>query len=206
MRLFIFDLDNTILTNNCSFKYFSFLYQKSLLSNFSLIRALKYLVKFSYFNLSPTDLHNEIFDNFLKGKYFNDIFDHVDLFLDSYLSSSLNLKVLTFLEKAKEERVLILSNSPEYLTLPIAHRLGIKDLKGSTYDVDEQLRLVKIRNIMDGKAKAKYAKIAAQKDEIIVFTDSIWDRPLLEIANRCYVVNPDKKLFALAKVKGWIFL
>ena len=209
MRLYIFDLDNTLLTKNCSFKYYSYLYKKKSFTNISLLRVLKYLVQYSYFNLSPTDLHKKVFKRFIKGKTFDEIFGNVDEFLDNHLDEMVNKKVFSYIERAKKENdfVIVLSNSPEYLAVPLTKRLNIGNCRGSTYEIDDKKRFIKIANIMDGKTKAKYtAKKGENAEEIVVFTDSIWDRPLLEIANKCYVVNPDKKLYALAKMRKWFFL
>lgn len=209
MQVYIFDLDNTLIRGNCSFKYYSFLNKKKVFASKDLLRALKYLVKYLYFNLSPADLHTYVFSNFLKGRLFSEIFSHVDSFLEEYLEEMINPDILFFVEKAKQQnaRVIILSNSPQYLAGPIAKRLNIKECIGSTYNFDEEMRFISISNIMDGKAKAKYtANLTGEVDKKIVFTDSIWDRPLLEIADERYIVNPDNKLSALAKAKGWNFL
>lgn len=209
MQVYIFDLDNTLINGNCSFKYYSFLNKKKVFSSKDLLRALKYLVKYLYFNLSPAELHQYVFSSFLKGRLFHEIFNHVDLFLDKYLEQMINPNVLFFVEKAmkQNDRVILLSNSPQYLAEPIAKKLHINECLGSTYNFNEEKRFISISNIMDGKAKAKYtANLTGQVDRKIVFTDSIWDRPLLEIADECYVVNPDNKLSALAKAKGWNFI
>lgn len=187
--------------------------KKKIFSNISILRAFRYFIKFSIFSLSPSELHREVFERFLKGRKENEIFEKVDEFLDLFLKDFLNEKVVKFLKKAKKENnyILMLSNSPQNLALSIAKRLGIENACASVYTKDENGRFSSISQIMDGKTKARFALETAKKEkisknEIEVFTDSIWDRPLLEIANKCFVVNPDKKLFALAKAKGWNFI
>jgi HAD superfamily hydrolase (TIGR01490 family) len=209
VHAYIFDLDNTLISGNCSFKYYSFLHKKKVFSYKDLLNALKYLVKYLYFDLSPTELHQKVFSSFLKGRLFNEIFSYVDEFLDEYLNELINPTVLSFVNRAKKQndRIILLSNSPQYLAEPIARRLHISECYGSSYNVDENNRFASISNIMDGKAKAKYTtNLGGDIDKRIVFTDSIWDRPLLEVADMCYVVNPDNKLSTLAKAKGWYFL
>ena len=171
--------------------------------------ALKLLVKYLYFNLSPTDLHKQVFSSFLMGRSCDEIFCYADEFICLFFDDLINHKVLHFLQQAKKknERIIVLSNSPQYLIDPIAHKLSIKECFGSTYNVDKDNRFQSISNIMDGKAKAKYTSNLSQEiDRKIVFSDSIWDRPFLEEGDVCYVVNPDSKLSVLAKTKGWNFL
>jgi HAD superfamily hydrolase (TIGR01490 family) len=209
VNAYIFDLDNTLIKGNCSFKYYSFLNKKKIFSYKDLFNVLKYAVKYLYFNLSPTELHQYVFSGFLKGRQFNEIFSYVDEFLDRFLDESINPNVLEFVEQAESQndRVIVLSNSPQYLVEPIARKLNIKECFGTTYNLDANNRFVSISNIMDGKAKAKYtSNLSEGIDKKIAFTDSIWDRPLLEVADECYVVNPDNKLSTLAKAKGWEFI
>lgn len=192
---------------NSSFKYYSYLYKKKRISYKDLFHSLKYLVKYSWFNLSPTDLHENVFNRFLKGRSVDFVFDFVDEFLDKNLNSFLNQKTFSFLKKAlleKDSLIFILSNSPSYLVKPIAERLGVKNALGSDYEIDSNGEFLKVKTVMDGFAKAEFVKNHVRnKEHKVVFTDSIWDKPLLDIANECYAVNPDKKLFSLAKQKGW---
>ncbi len=213
LNLCVFDLDNTLLKVNCSFKYYLYLQKKKIFSNLAILRALRYFVKFSFFSLPPSQLHLEVFERFLKGRKESEIFGKVEEFLDLYLKDFINKKISLFLKKAKKEEkyVLLLSNSPENLAVPIAKRLGIENVKATIYSKDNEGRFKSILTVMDGKNKAKHVLDLASREkflinEIEVFTDSFWDRPLLEIASKNFVVNPDKKLYALAKAKGWKIL
>lgn len=209
MNLYIFDLDNTLLKVNCSFKYYSFLNTKKVFSYVEFFVAIKYLIEYLYFNLSPTELHQKVFQKFLKDKSFDQIFSYIEDFLDQYLKELINPKVQLILKKAQKlnERVVLLSNSPLVLAKAVGKRLNIDEVYGTTYTIDEAGKFISISKIMDGKEKAKnVACLSEGLDRKIVFTDSIWDRPLLEIADICYVVNPDIKLEVLAKANGWNFL
>jgi HAD superfamily phosphoserine phosphatase-like hydrolase len=201
VALFVFDLDNTLLKVNSSFKYYSFLQKENIFSKVDLLRALRYLVFYLYFDLSPKKLHEKV------------LFGKVDIFLEKFLKDFLNERVLFFLEKAKKEKqnILLLSNSPDLLVAKIAKKLNIVNYRATTYEVDDRGRFVKILKIMDGMEKARFVlkfakKLKISKNKIFAFTDSIWDRPLLEIAEKAYAVNPDKKLLTLAKAKGWEIL
>jgi HAD superfamily hydrolase (TIGR01490 family) len=213
VALFVFDLDNTLLKVNSSFKYYSFLQKENVFSKVDLLRALRYLVFYLYFDLSPKKLHEKVFLKFLKDRFVDQIFGKVDIFLEKFLKDFLNERVYFFLEKARKEKqnILLLSNSPDLLVAKIAEKLNIINYRATTYEIDDRGRFVKILKIMDGMEKARFVlkfvkKLKISKGEIFAFTDSIWDRPLLEIAKKAYAVNPDKKLLTLAKAKGWEIL
>jgi phosphoserine phosphatase len=149
----------------------------------------------------------------LKGRFADQIFGKVDIFLEKFLKNFLNEEVLFFLEKARREGhdILLLSNSPDLLVAKIAEKLNIVNYSATTYEIDRSGRFLRILKVMDGMEKARdtlkfIKKLKISKMEVFAFTDSIWDRPLLEISGKIFAVNPDKKLLTLAKAKGWRIL
>lgn len=187
--------------------------KKGFFSFLSLFEAFTYFIRYSFFSLPPNHLHYLVFDRFLKGKNLFEVFGYVEDFLDRYLLSALNLKVLKEIDKAKKNNsyVVILSNSPSYLVEKIVKRLNVSAFKATSYGLDFKNRLSSIHNLMDGEAKARYAVDLARsldmpKKKISVYTDSIWDLPLLNIAGKKVVVSPDKGLFKIAKQKAWKIL
>ena len=187
--------------------------RKGLFSCFSVFKAFSYFIRYSFFSLPPNSLHYLVFDRFLKGKNLFEVFGYVEDFLDRYLLSALNLKVLKEIDKAKKNNsyVVILSNAPSYLVEQIRKRLNVSSFKATSYGLDLNNRLSSIHNLMDGEAKARYALDLARsldvpEKKISVYTDSIWDLPLLKIAGKKVVVSPDRGLFKIAKRKAWKIL
>ena len=207
--LHIFDLDKTLIQVNCSFKYYCYLRKKKIYSFKSFLIAFLYFIKYKFFHYSPKALHKSIFNIFLKNRSEKNLFsDHAKDFFDKYFFSIINQKTLYFLKKAQEkkEKVLLLSNSPKYLIKEIAKRLDIKEYFGSSYFIDKKGLFKTIERIMDGDEKKRFVlnHIKDRKDiKVVAYSDSIWDRALLEIADKCYIVKPDRKLKKLAKIKGW---
>ena len=117
-----------------------------------------------------------------------------------------------FLQKAiiNKDLVLLLSNSPVYLVSFIAKKFKIDYFEGSRYKKDKNGKFCSVVSVMDGEEKAKYTlnfrKKHADVEKLIAYSDSIWDKPLLELADKCYIIDPDRKLRALAKIKKWNIL
>jgi len=210
VKLFIFDVDKTLLSVNSSFKYYFFLIRKKVFSKTSFLRVCIFFFRYKFLNLSPEELHSKIFKNFFKGRNRKEIFKYVDIFADILIFKFLNKKIFSILEKAKKNKneILLLSNSPCFLIGAIANKLNIKNYKATFYTEDEFGKFIKISKMMGGDEKAKYAENFARnlkisKEDILVFTDSIWDIALLKIAKKGYVVNPNRKMISLAKKNSW---
>ena len=85
-----------------------------------------------------------------------------------------------------------------------AKKLNIDDYQATLYYFDKNNRFNSIKSFLDGEKKAEYIKelskkLRVQKDNIYVYSDSVWDLPLFAIAGNKIKVNPDKKL----KKKNW---
>ncbi len=198
---------------NSSFSYYYFLVKKGCFSWRSLFQALNYFVRFAFLNLSPNNLHFLVFEKFLKGRHFLDVFGHVEDFLDQYFLHFLNPTILKEIDKAKKQQsfVFVLSNSPNYLVQQIVKRLNISGFKATSYGLDINNCLNSIHQLMDGKAKARYALDLARsldisEKNISVYTDSIWDLPLLQIAGKKIAVSPDRGLCKIAHQRAWKIL
>lgn len=210
LNLSVFDVDKTIFTVNSSFKYYFFLVKKKVFPKRSFFKLLKI---FFNFNFSPENLHKKVFFSFLKGKKEKDIFKYVDSFLEDILFYFLNEKVFSFLKLSKKrgDKILLISNSPELLIEKIAKKLFIENYAATSYKNDKLGRLNDINYMMTGENKAEYVlKLAnnlnISKDNIFLFTDSMWDYPLLKISGNIYVVNPNKRLKKIAEKNRWNIL
>lgn len=212
MKLYVFDLDKTLVKVNSSFYYYLFLKKRGYFSFKTLIRALRYVVSYNYFKLPPKKLHEKVFSSFLKGRALGDVVVDIEIFVDDLLKRYINERVFFYLEDAKIKnfKTLLLSNSPDFLVEVVAKKLGIDQHGATLYDM-ENGRFFAIKEIMDGPTKLRYVldfvkREDIKREDIMFFSDSIWDRALLEYVGAAFVVDPDKKLLSLAKAKGWELL
>ncbi len=209
MNLAIFDLDRTLLTVNSSFRYYLHLFRMGIFSPLSLGFVFFWGLLFRFFHLPPQKLHHAIFQKLLKNLPFSSLSDPASFF-SLQLESFLYEPLVHLFRQAKEKRVytLLLSSSPTFLLEPLAKRFGFDEWKGSEYGLDKEGRLEHISFLMSGDEKRDLAlqlskRLCIEKGKIIVYTDSCWDLPLLEMAGVPVAVRPDRRLKAICKKRGW---
>jgi len=217
-HLSVFDLDNTIVSGNCSLEFCRYLVGKKVLPYSSLFYSCFYYIKHVLFDTSLIDLHNKVFKYHLRGKSLKLIETNVGPFLEEYLRSKLYLPVLAQLRLAQHlgHYTLILSNSPSFLVEKVAKFLGVNEWRATEYAVDKQLNLCHISSILQGEDKAQCVKEVAgkldlRKEKITAFSDSFLDLPLLLSAGNPVAVlgascNPDRKLRKFSTDMQWSVL
>ncbi len=67
-QLTVFDLDRTIVADNCSLDFCRYLVAKNIFPPSSLIYSFFYYVKHLFFGMSLSDLHLKVFEHLLCGK------------------------------------------------------------------------------------------------------------------------------------------
>lgn len=212
-RLAVFDLDRTIVTDNCSFSFCRYLVSQKVLPASSLFHSLFYYIRHIFFGLDLPSLHFNVFHALLKGESMEMIEKNVDPFLRNYLFSKIYPPVLLHLRRAQHLgcRTLMLSNSPSFLVSKVANMLGIEESYSTEYGVDDDHRLSHVVSIMQGEQKAAHVeRIASQlfieKGEISAYTDSFLDLPLLLSVGQPFAVNPDRLLRKFSRDHQWTIL
>ncbi len=97
---------------------------------------------------------------------------------------------------------MILSNSPHFLVVPIAKRIGIEKVYASLYKSDALGRLSGIGPMMDGTKKAAVLN-GLPSSKKIAFSDSHLDLSFLQAADIAVAVNPKSSLKKIANRHGW---
>jgi len=209
----VFDLDRTLISSNCSINFCRYLIAKKVLPPLTLLHSALYYFRHVFFNMSPSELHNQIFMRFLKGRTLESLEREVDAFIERYLEKALYAPALCQLKLAQHlgRFTMILSNSPSFLVKKIAKALDVSDWKATEYAVDKQQRLCHIAFIMQGEEKAAYVLKIAEKlgispSEITAYSDSIWDLPLLLASGTAIAVSPDRKLRTYSLKARWMIL
>ncbi|OGP97391.1 MAG: hypothetical protein A2Z51_10195 [Deltaproteobacteria bacterium RBG_19FT_COMBO_52_11] len=107
------------------------------------------------------------------------------------------------------ETVAIISNATTYAVEPLAEYLGIPHILATRLEVSGGFFTGKyVEPLCYRQGKVFWAEKLMQELETeftgsTFYTDSITDLPLLEYVQNPRVVNPDPKLRALAKKRGW---
>lgn len=212
-HLAVFDLDKTIVVDNCSFDFCRYLVAKKIFPYSFLLYSLFCYIKHLLLGSSLADLHNKIFAHLLRGKPLSKLEEHVDPFLQDYLRSKFYPPALAQLKLAQHLGfyTLILSNSPSFLVKKIAQFLGVNEWRATEYAVDTESNLCHITSIMQGEEKALCVreiarKLSIAKEQITAYSDSILDLPLLLSAGTPVAVNPDRKLRRFSLQQEWTIL
>lgn len=182
MKYNLYDFDKTIYDGDSSKDFILFCFKKNkyLFKNifkFSL-NFIKYLIK----KITITEFKESVF-SFLK-----DIKDIDQLVSEFWVIHEKNIK--KFYLEQKTDKDIIISASPEFLLKPIAKKLKVNDLIAS--DVDKYTGKFKRPNSRGNeKVKLLYQKYPKAIVEVM-YSDSMHDKPLLDIAKKSYVVIGNK--------------
>jgi len=107
------------------------------------------------------------------------------------------------------ETVAIISNSTTYNVSPLAEHLGVPHVLATRLEVSEGVftgHYVEPLCFRHGKnfwAERLADELGADLGQSTFYTDSLTDLPLLERVKYPRVVNPDLRLRALARKRGW---
>ncbi len=211
--LYVFDLDKTLLTKNASFLFYNYLLEKGVFPLSLKRKAAFYHIMRKCRLFSMEQFHEKVFQVFLQGTPFTSIDQHAEDFVEKVFEEVVCPKIGAFLNKAQkeEQKILLLSTSPDFLVGRFAKRFGISTWSSSSYLVDKENRFSKIATTMTGALKAKTALSyrdtwGISKEAIYAFSDSSEDEPLLRLASTAYVIRPNRRLKNMQKKRGWILL
>lgn len=182
MKYYLYDFDGTIYDGDSSVDFFKFCLKKDKTIYKMLPKlAIKFLAYKSK-NITDTELKEYVF-SFLKN--FKNIDKVVKEFWETHES-----KIKNFYLEKKHDQDIIISASPEFLLKTICEKLKVKDLIAS--DVDKTTgKFKKPNNRGEAKVKEFYKKYP--KAEILeMYSDSLHDKPLLDLAKKSYFVKKNK--------------
>jgi len=203
-------LDRTLCRVNTSFRFGCFLLPRGYLS-----WKLPYLMSAYAFHKagirSTASLHQLACSHFFYKKSISSVKIDAETFLNLHLENMLNQKVVSWFQQAKMNGhyTILLSSSPHFLVKKIASRLGFHQSAGTQYRMMNEVYIDGIAVLMEGEKKASYLlklmrDMSINKEQVIVYSDSYLDLPLLEVAGHPIPVNPDRKLRHYAAKKNWM--
>jgi HAD superfamily hydrolase (TIGR01490 family) len=111
--------------------------------------------------------------------------------------------------RAAGRTVVLVSAAPEEIVEPIGRRLGVDHVIASQAIIDADGRYTgRLARYAYGPAKAALiGDLAAERgidlEASWAYTDSFTDLPMLEVVGHPVVVNPDRPLRRVARMRGW---
>lgn len=212
-KLFVFDLDHTLIQANCSYHFGLYLFKKKLLP---LNRLLRLLSLYGFHKLGLIGmryLHQATFNHFFHGLSANLIDQQAEQFIQKQIKNLIYKPAFEHLLEAQKKGyyTAIFSASPDFLVGKIANYFQVSSWKSTLYQRDNLNHFSKITYVMEGEQKAESLTALMQelnldKSEITAYSDSYLDLPLLTAVGHPIAVRPDKKLKAICLQKQWSIL
>lgn len=211
MALAIFDLDNTLISNDSDYLWGEF------------------LIKNGYIDANEFAKQNDqFFEDYKNGTLDIVAYQRFALkplgeqtaetlatwhkeFMQTFIEPIVLPKALALVEehKAKGDRVMIITATNTFVTRPIGLRYGIDELLGTEGEMIDGRYTGEIKGVptfQTGKV-TRLNEWLKQENETLegsfFYSDSFNDLPLLKIVDNPVVVDGDEKLQAIAKENGW---
>ena len=179
----IYDFDNTIFKGDSSHKFirYSFLRHPFLLI-WSSLKSFKEVIKCLFKKSNLGLIKSELF-SFVK--YIKNFDEYVNMFI---LKQKKNIKGF-YLEK-KQTNDVIISASFEFIIKPFCESLGIKNVIATKYDIKKG-HIIGLN--CKGKEKVKrFKKLYSGCTVDKAYSDSLNDLPMLNLANKAYLVKNNR--------------
>jgi len=210
LSLSAFDLDHTLLSTNCSYRFGCYLCKKRILSFSSLAFIIGCHIRHTAGYLPIDKLHESAFNRLFLGRSSSLVSQWADDFLNENFDGMLYQPTIDRLKLAQEagHLTIILSSAPDFLVKPIAKRLNVDLWNATCYRVDKDQKFCQIDKLLLGDGKAVIMdelmqKYQISKQQTYAYSDSYLDLLFLEAAGIACGVNPDRKLSRICRENNW---
>jgi phosphoserine phosphatase/putative flippase GtrA len=177
----VYDFDKTIYAGDSSidFTLFCYRYYPNLLK--CILYQLKGVFLYTMRKIEKTEMKEMLFS------YLREI-DELSPIVEAFWKKN-NKKIKTWYLEQKRSDDLIISASPEFLLMPICEQINVQCLASV---VDEKSgRFLKLNCYGEEKVRRLREKYPLEKIQQ-VYSDSGSDKPLVEIADKAYMVKGEK--------------
>jgi HAD superfamily hydrolase (TIGR01490 family) len=141
-------------------------------------------------------------------------------YMEEVIAPAILPQALNLLQRHREagEELLIITATNEFVTAPIAERLGVQHLiaVGLAHDADGPNGWITgeiqgVPSFREGKVTRfndwlGVRGLARDRVEVTFYSDSINDLPLMDNADHPVATNPDERLRHVAQTRGWPIL
>ncbi|WP_421869090.1 HAD family hydrolase [Motiliproteus sp.] len=215
MPLAIFDLDETLVSGDCSSRFCEYLQRTGLVEGNDFIQRERELMDdYHHQRLSMAD-YIEFLLAPLAGLSVTQVDALMPAFVERWIRPRIYPQALSTLMEHRRagDRILIISASAEFIVRAVAQDLGVDDVLAIDLEQTDQQRYDgRIRGIpsyREGKVQRLQQWISQQGESLAgatFYSDSINDRPLMELVDHPVATNPDPLLAELACQRGWAVL
>ena len=211
MTLALFDLDNTLLSDDSDYRWGQFLVERQLID--SKEHTQKNQAFYQQYADGTLNIHEfcAFSFEFLATKSMAELAVLHEDFMESQIKQSMSTKskALIAQHKAMGHTLMVITATNSFVTRPIVSAFGIENLIAT----EPKIANNRYTREIDGVPSFKEGKVTRLKawleennetlDDSYFYSDSHNDLPLLELVTTAIAVDPDPKLAAIAKAKGW---
>lgn len=215
-NLALFDLDMTLLNVDSDHSWGEFLCQNDLVDKVYYKQMNdKFYQDYIAGVLDATE-YNEFVAKFLKTKSLSELAIYQQNYLETWIKPNMRPLGLKQINSHKQngDTVVIISATNDFVVLPIAKLFGVDNqhtiaTRLEVTDGGYTGKVLGQPNFKEGKIFhlqrfiEQKQKAGVVFDQLIAYSDSKNDLPLLEFADIAICVNPDEMLKAHATDKGW---
>lgn len=206
-----FDMDNTILKGQSQSLFIKFLFKKKVIKFNSWI---KILILWTFYKVKILEAHRVAVETFryFKGRNVEDFEQIFKDFFELYLRRKLFSYFIKLIENHKERgiNIAIISNSLEPIVKLVSGYLQIKFYIATNLVAKNGVYTGNFLSNYGGDKLRRFMEFVQTQNislrNSVYYTDSVADLPILEKVSYPVVVNPDRKLFKLAKERNFKIL
>lgn len=209
-----FDVDNTVMQGASIFHFARGLYRRKFFTTRDILDAAW---KQAYFRLAGVEDPEHLDKarsqalSFIAGHTVSELEELADEIFDEAMAHRIwpGTRALAQLHLDQGQRVWLVTAAPIEIASIIAQRLGLTGAMGTVAEHEDGVytgRLV--GDMLHGPAKAEAVKAIAEREGLDLarcsaYSDSFNDLPMLSLVGDPCAVNPDHKLRAYARQRGW---
>ena len=211
MTLALFDLDNTLLSDDSDYRWGQFLVERQLIDTDK--HTKKNLAFYQQYVDGTLNIHEfcAFSFEFLTTKSMEDLAKLHEDFMQTHIAPAMSekSKALIAQHKAMDHTLMVITATNSFVTQPIVTAFGIENLIATEPKIENG----RYTREIDGVPSFKEGKVTRLKawltennetlEDSYFYSDSHNDLPLLELVTFPIAVDPDPKLEAIAKNKGW---
>ena len=206
MKLHVFDLDDTLLCGDSEGAWINFLSTKGFFVNEDHSSIMEqFEVDYRSGNFDPEKYCLYILQS-MQGLHEKELSKLSDEFIEEYFDQLVDQVTFNLLDRIEEEDLsIIATGAMDFLGNKFSNKFGIQDCIATKTEIINN----KISGRLDGSPNFGSDKKAnveewcnrknISKEEIIFYTDSINDFPLVEYSPKNVIVCPDHKLGKFAQ-------
>ena len=207
-----FDLDKTIISRSSALAFAPLFYRHGLISRLQVARSAVAQASFRLSGAGPQQLErirdqvSALCSGWPAEKVAHLVAAHLEQVIGPLVYSEAR-RLLASHRQAGHD-VIIVSTSGHEIVGPIGTMLGVTDVIATRMSVTDGHYTGSVEFYAYGQAKADHVRtLAASRGYLLpdcyAYSDSATDLPLLELVGHPRVVNPDRALRRVARVRNW---